>query len=140
MSNGPDDRVKKPDLQAADSIPKVYVTIDGENFMKLSMETYYGEGSKGNNTACSEHNEAGAVCSCNKVCTCNPQCSCQNQQVCTCNPQCSCQSYKVCTCNPQCSCQSHKVCSCNPQCSCQTVSNHGGGCSCNKVCTCVPVH
>jgi hypothetical protein len=110
MSNGPDDRVKETGSQAEESLPRVYVTIDGENFMKLSMETYYGETSKQSDSSCSEHTEGGAVCSCNKVCTCNPQCSCQ----------------------------SHTAC--NPQCACQTVSNHGGGCSCNKVCSCVPVH
>ncbi len=56
--------------------PKVFFVVDGKQFGRPSLETYYAktEGRRDGApvSACSCNTVAGSYCSCNKVCSCVP--------------------------------------------------------------------
>lgn len=125
MAKPPDDRPSSTLREGDIPDPKLYFVLDGKQFVRPSLETYYADTdprttNKGaHGTQCSCNTVEGTYCSCNKVCSCNLVCSCESV--------CSCEGYSPC------SCVGYQSCSCD---------NYYGGssCSCNKVCTCVPVH
>jgi len=112
MADKPNDRLPAVAPEGDAPEPKVYFVVDGQNFGRPSLETYYAktqdQHAKGQASVCSCNTVAGTFCSCNTVCSC----------------------YLVCSCESVCSCVGY------------TASSTGGGsyCSCNKVCSCVPVH
>jgi hypothetical protein len=116
-SGKPNDRVPEDASDRGLPDPKIYLVVDGGEFLRPSLETYYARTPGGSSGAEPGGRETetvnGTYCSCNKVCSCNLVCTCQS--VCNCQSACSCVGY--------------------------TGSSSGGSyCSCNKVCTCVPVH
>lgn len=105
MDDRPNDRLSKyrssePPSSTEDvPTPEIYIVVNQDSFVKLSMESYYDEQVQGD-TECNCN--AVSVCTCNKVCTCHPQCACEAHRTCSCVGYSS--GGTVCTCDLVCTC------------------------------------
>ncbi|MEN6390799.1 MAG: hypothetical protein ABFD04_10315 [Syntrophomonas sp.] len=99
MAEKPNDRLNKTDAPGGNEPePKIYLLVNGQQFVRPGMETYFASADQNKGTDCSCNPVGGVYCSCNKVCTCNPLCSCQGHSTCSNNK--SSGGGKYCSCVP----------------------------------------
>ena len=93
MTDRPNDRPSAGNAAPDDPEPRLTVIIDGREFPRPGLETFFAESGREGQEAepqqrregCSCHPVAGVYCSCNKVCTCIPVCGCVGHVSCSCD-------------------------------------------------------
>ena len=132
MKKRPNDRIGRISLNKSDQIPKIYMTVNDQEFVKPGIETYFAktpeQKSKAASSGCSCNPFAGTVCSCNRVCSCNAVCSCQSHTVQSTVTKSTESTKKITSRTPI------KTCSCVGYTRSRSSSRSGSYCSC------VPVH
>lgn len=134
MPEKPDDRLKTMS-DITDEKPKIYVVINGEQFPRPGLETFFVEtaegGANGQKSSDSSQPAAGVYCSCNKVksCSCVPA---NTKKTTTATAKGSNTSKTTEVKKSSCGCVGHSSCSCASH----RPSSSGGGYGCR----CAPVH
>lgn len=107
MDKKPNDRLKNyrfsepPSSDEDMPTPEIYIIVNQDSLVKLSMESCYDVQSRGE-AEC--HCNAVSLCTCNKVCTCNPVCRCMEHSTCHCDSHTETRTTPICTCDLVCTC------------------------------------
>ncbi|MCC6144008.1 MAG: hypothetical protein IT368_09395 [Candidatus Hydrogenedentes bacterium] len=109
----PNDRLPLAIDPSSEFDPKIYLVVNGKDFARPALETYFAEGAPAQRKLDVEIRE---ICTCDTVAV----------TYCTCN------KVSVCRCVSVCSCVSHRSCSCDSH------RSSGGGVVTG--CRCAPVH